>query len=121
MKPSSLKENLRKTIQCYLTTVSDQRLQTQAGPEEIFCMWFDDLYFPAFNPKSFNAGVFEQGLRFFESCFSKQELNALRNFHEYFNSIHKIDISRDFNEVQKDPAWIELGVQAQMALAAFRK
>lgn len=121
MKSAAHNENLRQTIRDYLTMVSDHSLQMKEGPEEIFCMWFDDLYFPAFDPGSYDAGVFEQGLRFFKSCFSEEELSALRNFHEYFRSIHEIDIERDFNELQKDPAWIELGAEAQRALAAFKK
>jgi len=121
VKAPAYKENLRETIQHYPRTVSDQSLQTNPGPEELFCGWFNDWYFPAFNPKSFNAGVFEEGLKLFESCFSKEELNALHSFHEYFNSIHEIDLDRDFDDLQKDPAWVELDVQAQKALAAFSK
>jgi hypothetical protein len=109
----------RESIRAYLTLVVDPKLQWKEGPTEIFCMWFDDLYFPNFTSKGFNPGVFEKGLKGFESCFSTKELEAMRVFHEYFDSIHKIDIERPFEEIQKDPRWIKLGEEAKKALAAF--
>jgi hypothetical protein len=111
--------HFRESIKAYLELVADNKRQWEEGRVEIFCMWFDDLYFPAFNRNVFNPGVFEKGLKDFDSCFSAKELEAMRVFHEYFDSIHKIEIERPFEEVQKDPDWIRLGEEAEKALAAF--
>ena len=111
----------RESIREYLILVADPKLQWKEGSVEIFCMWFDDLYVPADDPKKYNPGVFERGLKDFESCFSQKELEAMRVFHKYFDSIHKIDIDRPFEEVQKDPEWIRLGEEAKKALAVFEK
>src|SRR5271170_4468169 len=92
----------RESIREYLTLVADPKLQDKEGPTEIICLWFDDLYFPNFNPKIYNPSVFEKGLKDFESCFSKNELEAMRMFHNYFNSVaDKIDTDKSFEEIQK--------------------
>ena len=110
----------RESIREYLTLVADPRLQWKEGPTEIICLWFDDLYAPADNPKIYNPGVFEKGLEDFESCFSLKELEAMRTFHNYFNSVvDKIDTDKSFEEIQKDTNWIILSEEAKKALAVF--
>jgi hypothetical protein len=114
------KPHYRDSIREYLTLVADPKLQDKEGPTEIICLWFDDLYAPADNPKIYNPGVFEKGLKDFESCFSQKELEAMRTFHNYFNSVvGKIDTNKSFEEIQKDSNWIKLSEEAKKALAAF--
>jgi hypothetical protein len=111
------KENIRK----YLEVIADSKRQWEEGPTEIICMWFDDLYFPSFDSKIYNSGIFEKGLEDFESCFSKDELKAMQVFHGYFNSIaDKIDTDKPFEEIQKDPNWIRLGSEAEKVLKTFQ-
>ena len=110
----------RGNILEYLTLVADSKLQWKEGPTEIICHWFDDLYVPAANPKIYNPGVFEKGLEDFELCFSQKELEAMRTFHNYFNSVvDKIDIDKSFEEIQKGQNWIKLSEEAKKALAVF--
>jgi hypothetical protein len=110
----------RESIQKYLELVADSKQQWQEGLTEIICLWFDDLYAPADNPKIYNPGVFEKGLKDFESCFSQKELEAMRVFRNYFDSVaDKIDTDKSFEEIQKDPNWIGLALEAKKALAAF--
>jgi hypothetical protein len=112
----------RESIREYLTLVADPKLQAKEGPTEIICLWFDDLYAPADDQKKYNPGVFEKGLKDFESYFSQNELETMRTFHNYFNSVvDKIDTDKSFEEIQKDPNWIKLSEEAKRALAAFGK
>ena len=56
----------------------------------------------------------------FESCFTTNELEALRKFHEYFNVIVKdIDTSLPLETIQKNPKWVNLGKEASKALKEF--
>ena len=120
MEKPDYRENLRESVQAYFKLVADPKQQWKEWPDEIFCMWFDDLYFPSFNPTIFNAGVFEKGLKDFESCFSPKELEAMPAFHKYFESIHdKIDIEKPLEEIQKDPNRIKLSVEAKKVLDIF--
>ena len=114
------KLHYRESIREYLALVADTKLQCKEGPTEIICLWFDDLYLPADNPRTYNPGIFEKGLEDFESCFSKKELKAVQIFHSYFISVvDKINTNKSFEEIQKDPNWIKLGEEAKKALAFF--
>ncbi len=110
-----------ESIREYLKDLSNPQKQLGIGAIEIINNWFDDLYVPADDPNLYNPGVFEKGLREFESCFSKVELAALKKFHEYFVSIvNDIDVSLPFDVIQKDSKWVNLCNDASVALDKFK-
>jgi len=123
------KQHYRKQIIDYLELVASKKAQLEYQisvpvadvPAELFCMWFDDLYTPADDPSIYNPGVFEEGVREFESCFSTEEIEALKKFHEHFESVaDAIPPNLRLEELQTNRLWREVMVAAVKALEVFR-
>ena len=111
----------RKSIIDHLEVVSNQEKQLSVGLSEIICMWFDDFYLPADDPELFNPGVFDKSLKEFNSCFTKNELEALKIFHEYFELIVKdMDTNLPLETIQHNPLWINLTKKASEVLNEFK-
>ena len=110
----------RESIVEYFESISDSEAQRMLGPTEAFCKWFDDLYLPCFDPKICHPGVHEKGLKDFESCFSREELEAMAHYHEYFNSIRDFNVDREWNKITQDPLWQKLTQEAMEALEVFQ-
>lgn len=87
-------------------------------PAELFCMWFDDLYTPGEdNPSLYNPGVYEEGVREFESCFSSVELVAHSEFHAFFKSVaHTIPEGLQLEDLHTNNLWCEVMGAAKKAL-----
>ncbi len=116
MKKLYYKESIRELLEI----ISDTSKRSNIGAVEIICGWFDDLYFPADDPSIYNPGVYEKGLKEFESCFLKNELLALQSFHDYFSSIvDALDIDNGIDTIQDDPNWVKLGYEALKVLNEF--
>ena len=106
----------------FLESMAAPEKQEQLGPTEAFCLWFDDLYVLCHDPSIYNPGVYEKGLKEFESCFSNEELEAMARYHKYFGSIaDDFNIDREWNEIQRDPLWQRLTNEAKDALNVFRR
>jgi len=109
------------SIKQYFESLIDAECRSQKGATEAFCQWFDDLYFPVDSSDCYNPGVFEKTLVEWTSCFSEKELLAMQKFNAYFESIHDtFDVNRSCEDIERDPAWIDLISEAKMALASFR-
>ena len=112
----------RTSILDYFEGMSEVELQSSIGPVEAFCIWFDDLYFPCFEPSDYKDGVYEEGLEIFRSCFSEKELKAMSNYHNFIDSIDdQFDVERDWSEIQNDPNWKQLTEEAKIAVNAFNQ
>lgn len=112
----------RESILSYFESMAVPENQEQVGPTEAFCLWFDDLYVPCDDPSIYNPDVYEKGLKEFESCFSKEELEAMARYHRYFASIsNEFNIDREWSEIQRDPQWQRLTDEARNALMVFQR
>lgn len=110
----------RKSIRELLEVIADPAKQRLEGVTEIICGWFDDFYLPADDPELYAPGVHEKGINEFKSCFSEEELAAIRKFHNFFSTIVKeIDTGLPISIIQEDPKWIRLGEEASEALNTF--
>ncbi len=110
----------KKGIRELLEIISDPVKRGNIGAVEIMCGWFDDLYLPADDPNHYNPGVYEKGVKDFESCFSQKELIALQSFHEYFSSVvEDLNTNDPSNNIQEDPVWINIGLEALKTLGEF--
>lgn len=112
----------RESILDYFESMSVPEKQEQLGPTEAFCLWFDDLYMPCDDPGVYGPGVYEKGLKEFESCFSDEELKAMAQYHSYFSSMAgSFNIDREWGEIQNDPQWQQLTDEARNALKVFHE
>lgn len=64
--------------------MSDIERQSDIGPVEAFCIWYDDLYVPYFDSTIYNEGVFESAIEIFRSCFNEKESKAMAQYHNFF-------------------------------------
>ncbi len=84
-------------------------------PEELLCMWFNDLYHPE-DP-------------FFRSCFTQPELNAMARFNQFYSekkqilpyAEHHPGIRHpvELQEWLRSPAWREVMSEAARAVGIF--
>ena len=107
----------RKSIIELLKSIA--ALDPMEGPTEMICGWYDDLYLPCHDPKGFHKDVWEQGQREWFQCFSKQEVEALANFHSVFESVVD-ELPENPVRVSSDSNWRKLSQAAKQALEAFR-
>ncbi len=116
MKKLWYKEGIRELLE----EISDPVKRSNVGAIEIICGWFDDLYLPADDPSIYNPGVFDKGVKEFESCFSKKELLVLQTFHDYFSSVvEDLKVEDSIHTIQDDPTWVKLGNMAVKVLSEF--
>jgi hypothetical protein len=110
----------REAAVSFFSALVDPEKRAQLGPTEAFCEWFDDFYAPADNPALYNPGVYERGLREWQSCFSTAELAAMAEFHAFFESIEEgFSVDRPYTEIEADPRWKGLIAAASKALNVF--
>lgn len=94
-------------------------LNPEEGPDELICLWFDDLYHPvAFPPEKYSPEVNKKYNGQWESCFNKEELEAMANFNEIYRPEIKL-LSTDINW-RDDPRWLNVSEAAAIALTKFR-
>ena len=77
-------------------------------PDELVCMWFDDLYIPQ------DA--------YFRSCFSEAELAAMADFHTFYEK-HEKELPRAVEGIAawiEDETWQRIMARAQRTLVVFR-
>jgi hypothetical protein len=96
-------------------------LDEMLGPDEMVCLWYDDLYFPCQNDKElYNEGVWERGQKEWRECFNQAELNALAKFHLVFDQL--VDsLSGDPQTFSNNPNWKKLQEAARSALQEMGK
>jgi hypothetical protein len=91
-------------------------LNSQTGPTELCCMWFDDLYFPGQSlPAEYPRDIWERGQREWKDCFSTHELGVLAKFHEVFAS--QLDMLPTTSQWRQDAGWLSVSRAAGAALA----
>lgn len=78
MKEKMAKLAYRKSIRELLEVIADPAKQRLEGATEIICGWIDDFYLPADDPELYAPRVHEKGVIEFNSCFSEEELVAVR-------------------------------------------
>lgn len=93
-------------------------LEAGAGPVELVCGWFDDLYLPAEASQHPRSEVWSRNLQEWQQCFSEPELAALRSFNEVFESVQK-KLTTDPSTFASDPNWHRVSEAATEALRAF--
>jgi hypothetical protein len=91
-------------------------LNPNIGPEELICMWFDDLYIPSQErPVSYSPEVWERGLREWRGCFSDDELRILDRFHQAYASLVD-ELPTRWPEWEQDARWQSVKEAAAAAL-----
>lgn len=96
-------------------------LDDRSGPQELINEWFDDLYQPGmWGPSEKNRPGVIKAVRNFNSCFTSEQLFALRKFHGIF--LAELDeLSRYRDDWKGDPGWIRVSQAAKVALRAFHE
>ncbi len=86
--------------------MADPEKQRMLGAVEAFCGWYDDLYLPCWDPSVCNPGVYEKGLSEWKACFSNEELEAMKQYQLFFDSISgDFNTNRKWDEISQDPRW----------------
>ena len=104
---ADLAKNLRKRVIEILDLIGDYNQQIEYAKtmgdyiaiQEMICMWFDDIY----GPESEN----------FRKGFTEIELNILKEFNDYYDSIHKTLPDQDIQTLHIDQNWEKLVRLAQ--------
>ncbi len=79
-------------------------------------MWFDDLYYPgSAHPEQFNPGVWDRGLRDWQTEFTVEELNVLAEFHQVLDSEFEA-LPAGWPDWDNDPGWHRVRDAARGAL-----
>lgn len=95
-------------------------LNAGAGPVELVCGWFDDLYAPAEASQHTASVTWKQHLGEWEECFSQAELRALCSFNQVFESVEG-RLSTDPVSFASDPNWAKVSEAAKEALRVLEK
>ena len=82
----------------------------QTSESELICGWFDDLYVPGFKRQDYTSDGWKRGIRAFEGCFTKPQLEALARFHAFYDGW--------LNSGVRD--WAPVKEQAAKTLEVFR-
>jgi len=106
---SQVRKNIIELLHCFAS--EEQQLDYERNvphtnvPEELICMWFNDLYHPED--------------RLFSSCFTPEELTALDEFHRFYKErVDRLPDSRS-NRIRTwlaSPVWREVMERAQQTL-----
>ncbi|MGH9786683.1 MAG: hypothetical protein ACRD88_21145 [Terriglobia bacterium] len=87
---------------------------------EMMCLWFDDLYLPGHDPAPYTPEVWNRGIKEFNSCFHREELEALERFHELFDQrARRIPEHSTALELSRNADWQVIREGAVVALKAF--
>ena len=87
-------------------------------PVELVCMWFDDFWHVGEEPLGAFAEQWKE--RFFQ-CFTAAELEALKDFHQFFDTRADGLPDDDLEKLLGSPAWQEVMGKARETLRAFKK
>ena len=110
-----LRQRRRENLFELLGLLGDDRKQIEYGQsvgdkiaiDELQCMWFDDHY-RADEPE-------------FQTEYDKEELNALKKFNDFYESIPKTIFGDSLNQLTKEKEWIELTTLAKATLKQMKK
>ena len=97
-----ISENIRENLVDLLDLLSDKDKQIeyaklvsdQTAITELVCMWFDDLYHP--------------DNKIFVLAYSDKELEALKKFNAYYDTISDKIQNDSIEKLIADPNWVEL-------------
>ena len=91
-------------------------------PVELVCMWFDDFWHVGEEPPVAEyAEQWNDSIEKFCQAFTTEELNALKDFHQFFNNRADGLPDDDLEKLLGCPAWQEVMCKARETLEAFKK
>ena len=91
-------------------------------PVELVCMWFDDFWHVGEEPAvAASAEQWNASIERFCQCFTAAELEALKDFHQFFNTRADGLPDDDLEKLLGSPAWQEVMCKARETLEAFKK
>ena len=89
---------------------------------ELVCMWFDDFWHVGKEPPvAAFAEQWNASIERFCQCFTAAELEALKDFHQFFSTRADGLPESDLEQLLGSPAWQEVMWKARETLEAFKK
>ena len=91
-------------------------------PVELVCMWFDDFCHVWEEPAvAASAEQWNASVERFCRCFTAAELEALKDFHQFFNTRAEGLPDDDLEKLLGSPVWQEVMWKDRETLEAFKK